>query len=220
MTDNFVISFINNTWIIGKNNLTSSNPNGIKDISLLGTYLYVPSIINGHRIEEIGCYAFFRCTKRKEVVIETGIKQLNKCSFSDNTNLQLITIPASVEFLGINSIHCYNRSLALENGNLPSIEYTGKGLLTVVFLPDSQIGYLNSGCIARKERVIIYYLGRKSPKYSNDPFYKKVCKSIKIYAHYVKQFGDTKVISNYTQSTKQYLSYSAFLYIIITYIYK
>ena len=208
MTDNFVVTSINGIWIIGNNKTSSTGPNGVKNTDLLGSILYVPSIIDSHKIEEIGCYAFFRCINLIEVVIENGIKQINKCAFSDNTNLERVTIPASVEFLGNSAIHCYNYTLFKENSKLSSIEYTAKGLITVVFMPDSQISYLETQCISRKERVIIYYLGKKTPKYNDNPFYKSFCKSVKIYANYVNKFGDTKTIRSCSLRAKYISSYS------------
>ena len=217
MTDNFVVSLIDNKYIIGSNNLTTQ-PNrqrGVKDASLLGSYLYIPSIINNSKIEEIGCYAFFRCECLEKVVIENGIKQINRGAFSDNTNLQHVTIPASIEFLGYLAIHCYNISLRLENNSLPLSAYTTKGTLTVVFMPDSQIGYLSSQIISRKEKIVIYYLGRKSPLYSPDPF----DTNITIYAPHVQRFGGVKVKRHCTLRMKYSQSYSVSLFIAISYIY-
>lgn len=188
MTDNLYVSKIGDKYIIGKENITH-HCQGVKSPSSVEPILRIPAVIDGNVIEEIGCGAFWRCSKLVEVIIEDGIKQINERAFSDCYNLVSISIPKSVIFFGTFCIHCYNFSLLEINSSLSSDAYNGKGTLRVSFARGSLINFLNSSSITRKEKIIIYYWENKSPSFSGDPFFLFCGIKVKIFAPFVKKFG-------------------------------
>lgn len=182
----FNVNQISGKWIIGTDNTTNSK-NGLKDWSSLGSILNIPSVIDGHNIEEIGNHAFFGCTGIEEVVIGNGIKQINEWCFSYCENLKSIVIPSSVEFIGYCSIHCYNGTAASKYG--PSTrECTTEGTLIVTFLPDSKISFIGGSGISRKENIIIYYFGRNKHVTGSGSFGISYITSLKVYSPYVSRF--------------------------------
>ena len=184
-TFEFVVSEIDGRYIIGDN--TTIPRNGVNNWDN-SVFLVIPSIIDEKPIEEIGSHAFYGLVSIEEVVIKEGIKQLNQYCFSRCENLKKITIPSSVEFLGGASIHAYNYTLALINSSYKSKLYTTKGELKVIFLPESNLKYMDQACISRKENIIVYYWGYSEPNHHQDPFSKSYSK-VKIYSPYVKKFG-------------------------------
>ena len=187
----FVVNQINGKWIIGDN--TTSSMNGLSDLSTLGPILNIPSIIDGHNIEEIGLRAFFKCTKIEEINIENGIKQINERSFSYCTNLKSIVIPPSVEFIGYCGIHCYNETAQSIYG-ANSRKATAQGTLVVTFLSGSKIAFIGNSGISRKENIIIYFMGKQNPLNNGDPVKKLLLSSVKVYAPYVPSFLGIKTI--------------------------
>lgn len=67
-------------------------------------------------MEEIGKYAFSRCTNLLSVDIPQGIKSISDCSFDSCTNLKDITIPNSVNYIGIDSF-CKCKNLTIKCGS-------------------------------------------------------------------------------------------------------
>ena len=179
----FNVNQINGKWIIGSNNTKSMD--GLKDWSKIGPSLKIPSIIDGHKIEEIGNMAFYRCTILEDVIIEDGIKQINANGFQDCRNLKSVIIPASIEFIGNHAIHAFNTS----SGG------TSIGTLVVTFMPNSRLSYVETYGIARKETIIIHYYGKRMPKYNNNPLSKFVIKEVKVFAPYVPKFLGEKTIN-------------------------
>ena len=185
----FVVNQINGKWIIGDN--TTETMNGLSNWSTLGPILNIPSIIDGHNIEEIGYHAFFKCTKIEEINIENGIKQINERGFSFLTNLKSIVIPPSVEFIGYCGIHCYNETAQSIYG-ANSRKATAQGTLVVTFLSGSKIAFIGNSGISRKENIIIYFLGKSKPQFLTNPLVLNLITSVKVYSPFVKQFLGVK----------------------------
>ena len=214
MTDNFVINEVNGKWIIGTNK--SIQRNGVYNWELAGPVLTIPSVINGHQIEEIGQWAFFGCYYIEEVFISNSIKSINNRSFSDCFNLRSIVIPPSVEFIGYCGIHTYNASLASINLSLPnSSEDSSNGTLTVVFQPNSQIKYIDQHGISRKKNIIIYYNDKSYFPCHKDPFFKSVLYSIKIYSPYTNSFCNYPTIHAFTCKQNLWHQKSLFFFIFL-----
>ena len=93
-------------------------------------------------------------------------------------SLVSINIPSSVEFIRYCGIHCFNDSTS----------ETSLGTLTVVFNPESNISYIDRHGICRKQHIIIYYLGYKSPLHHNDPFFRSFYQSLTIFSPHVSSF--------------------------------
>ena len=179
----FSITFVNGKWIIGADN-TSQVRNGLKEWSSLGPVLNIPSEINGHKIEELGYRAFYKCDIIEDVIIEDGIKQINGGCFSYCRNLKSVTIPPSVELIGDGGIHALNGS----------IQGTSKGTLIVTFLPKSKFSFIYNYGISRKERIIVHYYGVRKPKFQGSPFGKATLNELKVFAPYVSKFLGEKTI--------------------------
>ena len=189
----FNVSNVNGKWIIGSDNETTKK-NGLTDWNTLGSILNIPSVINGHKIDELGRYAFYNCQKIEEINIGDGIKQIGERCFSHCPNVRSIIIPPSVKFIGYCGIHCYNESAAKIYGT-SSRESTGEGVIIITFLPESKISYIDNLGISRKENIIIYYFGRLKPLHKKDPVGKSSLTSIKIYAPFVTRFLGMKTLS-------------------------
>ena len=195
----FVVTKVGNKWIVGDN--STKNGNGVAEGKTAGEKLFIPSVINGHTIEEIGTYAFREIYTIKEIIIENGIKQINRYSFGDLRLLTSVTIPPSVKFIGYGGVHCYNTSVK-DTGITPgAIEYTSRGKLIVNFLPNSNIKYIDDYGISRKENIEIYFWGHKSPDYNSDVFYCSMIKSVKIYSPYIKYFVGVKTVNIKSECT-------------------
>ena len=187
----FNVNNIGGKWIVGDN--TTTPKNGIFDSTALEPILNIPSVINGKNIDEIGYYAFVRCDILEEVIIGDGIKQINKRSFNECPNLKSFVIPPSIEFIGEMGIHTYNSSEHDKNSSC-TIECTGLGTLVITILPNSKLSFVGDHGISRKEKMIIYFFGRRSPMFNSDPFGIKSIKEMKIYAPYTKRFLGMKTI--------------------------
>ena len=150
------IKEINGVYIIG-NNQSNYYRNGLRNWSLLGKYLFIPGVIQGCPISEIGIFAFYACLNIEEIFISDSIRQINTYGFSSLESLRRISIPPSVEFIGYAAIHCFNNTLASTVPGLPNTEYTSKGTLYVSFSQNSQIKFMSNGSITRIENIVIYY---------------------------------------------------------------
>ena len=200
ITDIFVVTTtVDGKSIIGTGN-SNVNGNGAKTRNL-PPILNIPSVIDELNIEEIGCNAFMGLYVIKEITISNGIKKINNHAFANLHNLENVVIPPSVTYIGDHSFHCYNTTVSQVDAQ--PIDRTGKGTLTVTFLPDSQISFIDSKSICRKLYIKIYFLGKKSPKYNVNPFYSEVCISIKVYSSTVSRFCGIKTISYCTVSCKR-----------------
>ena len=156
--------------------------------------LIIPSVIDGQKIEEISKYAFYTYKYVEEVIISDGIKTIRTYAFGHCENLVNVIIAPSVERLESYSIHCYNHSYhSSVSDDASSSIFTTKGVLTITFLPNSNLKYLADFSICRRENIVIYFLGYSSPETQGDPFNTKYLKSLVIYSPYIKVFGGYNV---------------------------
>ena len=211
MTDNFVVTQVNGKWIIGTNETKVRN--GVHNWELAGPLLTIPSVINGNQIEEIGQCAFYGCYYIEEVFISNSIKSINNRSFSNCYNLRSIVIPPSVEFIGYCGIHSYNSTLASINNQLPYSQYTGNGILKVIFQPNSQIKYIAQYGISRKKNIVIYYSDKSYFPCHKDPYFKSSLTNVKIYSPYTSSFCNYPTIHAIT--CKQRSKYQNVLFFFI-----
>ena len=187
----FVFSQIGNYLRVGTGDTGDNGLNGLqnKDLSSLPTEIEIPSKVKSNSITytvtTIGTYAFHRYYTLKRVLLPYTIERIEDYAFSYCYNLEYINIPSSCTFLGNSSIHCYNYSLP---DGTESILYSGKGLLTVYFEPHPQIQQLGKYSISRKEKIEIYYFGKTSPNYVEDPFHRDVVTDLTIHAPYIRYF--------------------------------
>ena len=180
--DNIIVSCISGKYIVGTNE-TNVLGNAVADKSKLPKKIVVPFTLNGHDIEEIGCYAFTGISCIEEVEIGNGIKIIRTYAFGDCWNLISVRVPESVEFIGTAGFHTYNYSSA----------GSSLGKLIISFSPNSRLNFLDSRAIGRKEHTIIYFWDKcTSVKYNDDPFFKSTAKSIIAYAPKCSYFGGIK----------------------------
>ena len=156
--------------------------------NIAGPTLTIPAIIHKHEIDQIGRNAFSQCPNIEEVFISDSIRVINTAAFSECPNLRSVLIPSSIEFIGNLGIHGYNVTLDNINPNLSTKSYTGKGMMKVIFHPNSRIQYIGQYGISRKENIIIYYYGTSDFFCENDIFFLSAIQSAKIIAPYSSKF--------------------------------
>ena len=203
---NFVISYVNGTHMYGTNKTEARN--GVKNWELIGPKLILPSYLDGKEITEVGQFAFCRCYYLKELFIDEGIKVLNDHAFGYCPNLTSIIIPPSVECIMYCSLHAYNESCET---------YTSVGTMKVTFAGDSMIKYIDHYSITRKEHVVIIFNGKTSPIYGNDPFYRRVIKSIKVYSTFTHSFCGvrSKIMHSQRCNKQRFITRTIFIIVII-----
>ena len=113
-----------------------------------------------------------------------------------------------IKYLGYRAIHCYVSEL-----NASSL-----GKLIVHFDPGSQIQFLSTYSICRKQFIEVYYWEKHSPLYGNDPFYKEKSDKITIHSPYLNLFAGENTIHIFTCNTENYnkLSTATLIYFIAT----
>lgn len=82
-------------------------------------YLYIRNNVNGKKVTVIEENGFSGCDKIRSIVIEEGVTTINDYAFFSNysSNLEVITIPSSVIFIGSNPFsNAYSPSNILYNG--------------------------------------------------------------------------------------------------------
>ena len=175
---NLVVTYLSNKYIIGTN-VSSVNGNAVIDKSKLPNKIVIPSNLNDHNIDEIGCSAFLNIENIVEIEICNGIRFIREHAFENLPNLVSVRIPESVEFIGRAGFNAWNNS-ALGS----SI-----GTLIIAFSPNSKLNFLDTRAIGRKYTLIIYFWDKCSLiSYNDDPLFKESAKSIKIYAPRCKYF--------------------------------
>ena len=193
MTDNFIVSFINNVYIIGTN--TTREHNGVKNWTLAGPTMTIPSVIDGKNIEEIGQHAFYRCHNLVEVFISNHIRSINVRAISECLNLKSVIIPPSIEFIGFAGIHAYNKSR----------DNTADGIMKITFQANSKIQYIDQYGISRKNTIFIYYNDARQFPCHNDPFHRITKITLKIFAPYTSLFcGHTTIHARTCQHKNSY----------------
>jgi len=210
----FNVNEVDGKWIIGSNNKTTSR-DGLTNWGTLGSILDIPSVINGHRIDEIGNYAFSNSKEIENIVIGNGIKQINHYSFNYCINLKSVIIPSSVEFIGKAAINCYNLSADILYGQ-SSRECTSQGTVVVTILPESKLSYVNTMFVSRIENIVIYYFGKKHVSYASNPYGESVITSIKVYSPYVSRFVGLRTLGyRPTQYQKRRINHTLFVMIFL-----
>ena len=202
MTENFVVEYVNNTWIIGTNLTTGGN--GVKNPLLLTSTLTIPSVIDGHQIEQIGQYAFYQCSVIEEIFLSNSIRVINRYSFGSLENLKTIVIPPSVQIIGYAGIHTYNVSLYRINNTLPNEKFVSHGVLNITFLPHSQIKFIDYAGMSRKENIIVNYFDKGFIS-CGDIFMSHLHPNVKIYAPYTSRFCNYRTIYQRTCKAKNLL---------------
>ena len=208
MTENFVVKYVNSTWMIGTNLSTSGN--GVKNRSLLTSTLTIPSVIEGHQIEEIGQLAFYQCSVIEEVFLSNSIRVINRYAFADLENLKTFVIPPSIQIIGYAGIHAFNRSLHHIDNSLSDEKYVSNGVMNITFLPNSQIKFIDSAGISRKKNIIVNYYD-KSLFSCGDIFISKYHPNVKIYAPYAAHFCNYPTIYQRTCKVKNRLFFPSFI---------
>ena len=203
---NYVVSEVDGRYSIGTG--VTNTKTGLHE---WGEYkkLVIPSIIDGKKIEEISLYAFYAYTCLEEVIISDGIKEIKTYAFGHCENLNNVIISPSVERIEKCGIHCLNHTLFSNNSNTNTKLLTSSGVITITFLPKSNLKYLEQYAISRKENIVIYFLGYSSPQSHSNPFYKEYLNSITVYSSHVKYFGGIRVKNNASNNID--CSYSLFI---------
>ena len=212
MTNNFVITEFDGKWIIETNK--TDKRNGVENWELAGPILTIPSVIDGHQIEEIGVCAFYKCYNLEDVIISNNIKAIHNQSFSDCFNLRSIIIPPSIEFIGYCGIHSYNDSLINDPLSIP--RYNSKGFLTVIFQPNSHIQYIGRHAISRKENIIIYFSDKRYFPCDSDPFFQPALSNVKIYSMFTSSFCGYQTINSMTCKKFSFYNKSLFFFVFLT----
>ena len=192
----------NNYYYFGDN--TSYKHNAIKNESEILQVLYIPSVIDGKNIEEIGKYAFSALFSIEEVIICEGIKRINERAFSQCYSIKRVQIPASVTFLGNRAIHTFNGTKynILPKAQEQNNEYSADSTLEIYFAHNSKISYISEGSISRAKNIVIHFWGNKSPINEKNPFFQSCSQSIKIFAPFTSKFCGYKTISCITRRIK------------------
>ena len=168
----------NGVFIVGTNK--STNGNGISEISFSGS-LTIPEFFNGHKIEEIGQYAFHSCVNLVEVEIQAKISSINYRAFYNCRSLLRINIPPSVKFIGNQAFSMYNSAV------------TNSGTLNITFEGESQLSFAGGYNFRRRDTIIIYFCGLGPIIYGVDNFLN--VNTLIIYSSTVSSFLDKPTIS-------------------------
>ena len=153
--NNITYCEVNGVFMVGTN-VSGLNPNAA-DISYSGI-VEIPEKIDDKAIEAIGAAAFSRCGKITHVYIKAKIKIIYQRAFADCTSLSYINIPSTVEELKTEAIRCYNVS-AYSIGSIIS-----KGILVVVFEPNSMIKNIGDCNFADKVNIALHFAEPVYPK--------------------------------------------------------
>ena len=194
---NFICKEYDGKWFLG-DNLTQKSL-AIKDVEKLPSTLVIPRTINGHEIDAIGQFSFYKLFKLEEVIIACQPSIIYRFAFSNLYNLKYIYLPRSLITLETNAITAVNTSVSEEDTEEYSL--TAKGILTIVFPPHSKIKNIAWRSMTRKELIQIFYWRRKSPTYTGtegDPFYTEKNVSVIIHAPYISSFCGFKTNHIYT----------------------
>ena len=194
---NFVCTIIDKQWFLGTNSSVNKF-NAISDKEKLTSTLVIPRTIDGHEIDAIGQFAFFKLYILEEIIILCQPKIIHRFAFSHLCNLY-ISLPQSLITLETNAITAVNSTLIEEDTENYSL--TSNGVLTIVFPPHSKIKYIARRSMTRKKVIELYYWGKHSPIYlgeDEDPFYTKMNVSVIIHAPYISSFCGFNTIHIYT----------------------
>ena len=159
ITENGIIySFVNNKWIVGTNSSEHSG-NAVPPNQNAPSHLVIPKTIEGHKITEIGAYAFRDHSEIVSVQINAEITQINHHAFSRCFNLYFINIPATVLYLFRHSLTC-----GISPTDISSISSI------IIFESPSKLTFVESYTFANTKQYIIYFCGKTSPKFTEPCF--------------------------------------------------
>ena len=85
--------FTNNVWFVGDNTTnTQTEPSAVKSKTDVEGTLTIPQYVQGHKITQIGYFAFSRCTLLKKVIIQARVDVINARAFSQAYNIEYFYI--------------------------------------------------------------------------------------------------------------------------------
>ena len=185
----------NGVFIVGTNG--TENGNGISEISFSGS-LTIPEFFNGHKIEEIGQYAFHSCINLVEIEIQAEISSINYAAFYNCRSLLRINIPPSVKFIGNQAFSMYNSAV------------TNSGTLNITFEGESQLSFAGGYNFRRRESIIIYFCGLGPIIYGENNFLN--VNTLIIYSSTVSSFLNKPTISGSCPEFRNKQSYGICTY--------
>ena len=151
--DNGIIySKINNKWIVGTNSSISGN--AVPSNQKAPSNLIIPKFVRGHKIFEIGSFAFRDHKEIISVNIYADLTQINHHSFSLCSGISFINIPSSVQYI-------FNFTLFFGIDN--SIQ--SKIVTTVVFEQDSQLKFIDRYNFCSTKSITIYFCSSTNPTF-------------------------------------------------------
>ena len=170
-------------------------------------HLVIPEYANGKKVIEIGRNSFSHKNTIISVTILAQITQINEHAFFSCCSLSYINIPPSVKLI------CH-LALSFKNG-----DSTSNGTTKIVFDYPASISCVENYGIERKENFIIYFNGKKAPKFLVGPFFGS--KKVVVYSPVKMNFGGvrTTVLTSFCQTRKQKSSYShCYTFILLNFI--
>ena len=215
--NNVIYTKIENNWIVGTNSTISGN--AILEGKKAPIHLIIPKRVKGHKIQEIGRYAFREHREIVSVRIFAAIKQINHHAFSRCSSIAFISIPSSVEYI-------FNTSLyfGVDNSVISNI------VTTIFFEPESKLKFIDHTNFCNTKYVSIYFCGNTAPEYI-PPLFREVTDVLIFTPNGMEIFGkqskeDPNVCLNYPnleyqinclacKQRKYFTSFKEFLYILI-----
>ena len=142
--------------IFGNNQTTSgfSTPNYPQNITL-------PSTFEEREITEVGFKAF-STTRVKNVVLGKYIIFIHQSAFRHCIELESITIPPTVKYIGEGGIRKANTEGKVNESSL-----------FVFFLPNSQLQYLDGASVSGATSIKIVFCGCAAPKFISNSAFKQ-----------------------------------------------
>ena len=116
--------------------------------------------------------------------------------------MRSVVIPPSVEFIGSAAVNAYNYTLVKLNPDLENIAYVSEGTMTITFLPNSKIQYIDNYGFCRKKNIIINFYDKKQFSCHRDIFLSNCDPHYEIYAPYTSKFCHYKTNTVYQQTCK------------------
>ena len=189
--EEFKYCTINGVFLLGDD--TGNSGNALREGFECPQTVYIPRKVQGKEVKEIGQYALSFCTNIRRIIVDARITTIRNFGFGALASLEYVKLPNTLEHIGIQGVHFWNKSL----GDL----VTNPGTGIVVFEPNSKLKRIDSHGISYKENLIIVTCDSLKPSIDQDAFV--FCKTVTIYSPFpFTLLGHHSHQYNYSESCK------------------
>ena len=146
---------VSNEWFVGTNE-TSTETNAVLSKELLEETIIIPRFVDNHQITQIGQFAFYKCDKIINVIIDARITCINKQAFSRCFNMKFIRLPNTLKFI-------YYCGISLCNSTVNPECDQSIGETIVAFEPNTNLEFLHEGAFSWRTSFIFYLTNNMNP---------------------------------------------------------